>query len=184
MGMYRCGGGGGWVLSEPLEGGGWECGGRWESVLLDPPVAYPPDGSPLSPAEHRPYGGGRRHSIINGLLAPEMGDRRGSACTQAALALAMAVLLVVASAAVAQSWRESTDAFWGLGCDISRDRDSGRAQTRAEVCSSACGRTAGCTHCVWFRGTCFFKTGPLGRWDAFVTTVSGTARATVGAMAG
>lgn len=106
-------------------------------------------------------------------MAPVMGGRRGGLRPLVALPLAVAAVLVFASAAAALSWRESADAFWAHGCDFPSDRDSGRSSTRGEDCSGACGRSAGCTHFVWSFGTCYFKTGPRGRGDATVTAVPG-----------
>ena len=60
---------------------------------------------------------------------------------------------------------------WANACDF-RHGDLSNARTTAEQCRSKCESTSGCTHFTWTNfegGTCWMKTGPVNKNDAFST---------------
>lgn len=90
--------------------------------------------------------------------------------------LPVACLLALVTAATAITFNKSPDAFWAFGCDWPGKGDLGKASTKGEGCSKACGRFEGCTHFTWTPfagGTCFLKSSRNFQFEPFSISTPG-----------
>jgi len=71
---------------------------------------------------------------------------------------------------------------WANACDF-RGNDLSNARTNGEQCGPKCESTSGCTHFTWNNfegGTCWMKSGPVSKNDAFSTGDQGMVCGIVG----
>ena len=81
---------------------------------------------------------------------------------------ALLSILLSTTAVQAVSWNGNN---WAFACDF-RNGDMGNARTNGENCGGKCASTPGCTHFTWTNfngGTCWMKSGPVSKNDAFDT---------------
>ena len=61
---------------------------------------------------------------------------------------------------------------WAMSCDFTGN-DLSNVQVASAACGGQCAQTPGCTHFTWTTfngGTCWMKSGPVSKNDAFSTS--------------